>query len=67
MANRNREEAFRVAREMSTEYQGEMICVMDHPDRALTPQVVIDDTLHKYLVRKGWRHLAYFRNGERIR
>lgn len=65
--SRNKDEAFRIAREMSLEYQDGMVCVMDDPRRAAFPQVVMDENLHRHLVRLGWNHLAYFKKGERVR
>ena len=62
----NKEEAMRVARELSAESDS-MVCVMHNPSKTPIPQVIQDEELHKYLVRHGWTHLAYFKNGARVR
>lgn len=66
MSKNNKEEAMRVARELSTETD-RMVCVMHNPSKTPIPQVVQDEALHKHLVRLGWTHLAYFKDGERIK
>lgn len=67
MAKQDIDLALHNARELSGACQNRMVCVMGSPDRTQCPQIVVDDDLHKHLVQRGWSHLAYFRNGERIK